>query len=339
MNDTPTILRPNRRTLLAAGLAMPAILTLTREALAQAQINLTLGHNAAAGNPRWVAADKFGELVKERTNGRISVRVAGAEQLGNEQSLLTSLRTGAVDMTVNSQGSTSALLPELAALGLPFLFANSAAAFKVLEGPIGTELDQRFGKIGMVPLGWWDNGIRNITNSKRPIVKPADLKGLKIRTPPDPMTIDIFQTLGASTEQISFGELYVALQQGVVDGQENPLVNIYSSKLYEVNKFISLTGHKWECSPFLMSQITWMRLTPADRDVIKGAAKEAGDLQRKLFADANAKAEADFRANPKLEVNEADKPAFREASAKVYEIWKAKPFGDFVTRLVAAART
>lgn len=339
MNDTPTILRPNRRTLLAAGLAMPAILTLTRGAFAQAQINLTLGHNAAAGNPRWVAADKFGELVKERTNGRMSVRVAGAEQLGNEQSLLTSLRTGAVDMTVNSQGSTSALLPELAALGLPFLFANSAAAFKVLEGPIGTELDQRFGKIGMVPLGWWDNGIRNVTNSKRPIVKPADLKGLKIRTPPDPMTIDIFQTLGASTEQISFGELYVALQQGVVDGQENPLVNIYSSKLYEVNKFISLTGHKWECSPFLMSQITWMRPTPADRDVIKGAAKEASDLQRKLFADANAKAEADFRANPKLEVNEADKPAFREASAKVYEIWKAKPFGDFVTRLVAAART
>lgn len=326
----------SRRTLLATGLAMPAVLTLPREA--QAQVAMTLGHNAAAGNPRWIAADKFGELIKERTNGRLSVRVAGAEQLGNEQSLLTSLRTGAVDMTVNSQGSTSALLPELAALGLPFLFPTSADAFKVLEGPIGAELDQRFAKIGMVPLGWWDNGIRHITNSKRPIVKPADLKGLKIRTPPDPMTIDIFQALGAGTEQISFGELYVALQQGVVDGQENPLVNIASSKLFEVNRFISLSAHKWECSPFLMSQITWMRLSPADREVVKATAKEAGELQRKLFLDAETKFAAEFKANAKLQVNEADQAAFREASAKVYDTWKTKPFGDFVDRLAKAAR-
>ena len=106
----------------------------------------------------------------------------------------------------------------------------------------------------MTPLGWWDNGIRHITNSKKPINTPADLQGLTIRTPADPMTIDIFQALGASTEQIAFSELYVALQQGVVDGQENPLANIASSKLYEVNKF-SLTGHKWECNPLLMSQI------------------------------------------------------------------------------------
>ncbi len=327
---------PSRRCLLAAGLAMPSVLSLPRAA--QAQVMMTLGHNAAAGNPRWIAADKFGELLKARTNGRLAVRVAGAEQLGNEQSLLTSLRTGAVDMTVNSQGSTSALLPELAALGLPFLFANSAAAFKVLEGPIGAEFDRRFAKIGMVPLGWWDNGIRHITNSKRPIVKPADLKGLKIRTPPDPMTIDIFQALGAGTEQISFGELYVALQQGVVDGQENPLVNIASSKLFEVNRYISLSAHKWECSPFLMSQITWMRLSPADREVVKATAKEAGELQRQLFLDAETKFANEFRANPKLQVNEADMAAFREASAKVYDGWKAKPFGDFVDRLAKAAR-
>ncbi|MEI5668696.1 TRAP transporter substrate-binding protein [Bosea sp. CCNWLW174] len=326
----------SRRGLLAAGVAMPALLTLPRGA--QAQVTMTLGHNAAAGNPRWIAADRFGELLKERTKGRLAVRVAGAEQLGNEQSLLTSLRTGAVDMTVNSQGSTSALLPELAALGLPFLFRTSAEAFSLLEGPIGTELDKRFAKIGMVPLGWWDNGIRHVTNSKRAIAKPTDLKGLKIRTPPDPMTIDIFQALGAGTEQISFGELYVALQQGVVDGQENPLVNIASSKLFEVNRFISLTAHKWECSPFLMSQITWMRLSPADREVVRATAKEAGELQRKLFLEADSKFAGEFRANPKLQVNEADQAAFREASAKVYDTWKAKPFGDFVDRLVKTAR-
>lgn len=326
----------SRRHILLGAVAAPAVLSFPRGS--QAAVNMTLGHNAAAGNPRWVAAEKFGELVKERTQGRITVRVAGAEQLGNEQSLLTSLRTGAVDMTVNSQGSTSALLPELAALGLPFLFPDSAAAFKVLDGAIGTELDQRFAKIGMVPLGWWDNGIRHITNSKRPIVKPADLKGLKIRTPPDPMTIDIFQALGASTEQISFGELYIALQQGVVDGQENPLVNIHSSKIYEVNRFISLSAHKWECSPFLMSQITWARQSPADKEIIKAAAKEAGALQRRLFLETEVRLAAEFKANPKVSVNEADQTAFREASAKVVETWRAKPFGDFVERLVKSAR-
>jgi len=326
----------SRRTLLAGAFATPAILTFPRGA--QAATNLTLGHNAAPGNPRSIATERFAELVKERSNGNISVRVAGSEQLGNEQSLLTSLRTGAVSMTVNSQGSTSALIPELAALGLPFLFEDSAAAFKVLDGPIGEELAQRFAKVQMVPLGWWDNGIRHITNSKRPIVKPADLKGLKIRTPPDPMTIDIFQALGAGTEQISFGELYIALQQGVVDGQENPLTNIASSKLFEVNKFISLSGHKWESSPFLMSQITWTRLSPADKEIIKTAAKEAGDLQRKLFAENEAKFNAQFRADPKLAVNEVDKPAFREASSKVVDTWRAKPFGPFVDQLVKAAK-
>jgi len=325
-----------RRTLLAGGLAAPGILALPRGARAAA--NLTLGHNAAPGNPRSIATERFGEMIKERTSGRIAVRVAGAEQLGNEQSLLTSLRTGAVDMTVNSQGSVSALVPEIAALGLPFLFADSNAAFRVLEGPIGEELSQRFAKVQMIPLGWWDNGIRHITNSKRPIVKPADLKGLKIRTPPDPMTIDIFQALGAGTEQISFGELYVALQQGVVDGQENPLTNIASSKLFEVNRFISLSGHKWESSPFLISQITWTRLPAADREVVRSAAAEAGALQRKLFAENEAKYHAEFKANPKLAVNEVDRAAFRDASAKAVDTWRAKPFGDFVDRLAKTAR-
>ncbi len=325
----------SRRTLIAGAISAPAILTLTHGA--SAATNLTLGHNAAPGNPRSIATERFAELVKERSGGNNTVRVAGSEQLGNEQSLLTSLRTGAASMTVNSQGSSSALVPEIAALGLPFLFEESAA-LKVLEGPIGEELAQRFAKVQMVPLGWWDNGIRHITNSKRPIVKPADLKGLKIRTPPDPMTIDIFQALGAGTEQISFGELYIALQQGVVDGQENPLTNIASSKLFEVNRFISLSGHKWESSPFLMSQITWTRLSAPDREIIKTAAKEAGDLQRKLFAENEAKFNTEFRANSKLAVSEVDKPAFREASAKVVDTWRGKPFGDFVDKLVRAAQ-
>ena len=244
---------------------------------------------------------------------------------------------GALDITANSQGAASGLVPELATLGLPFLFQGSAAAFKVLDGPIGTELADKFAGVGIVPLGWWDNGIRHITNSKKPINTPADLQGLTIRTPADPMTIDIFQTLGAATEQIAFSELYVALQQGVVDGQENPLANIASSKIYEVNKFISLSGHKWECNPFLISQIAVARLG-ADLEPVQAAANEATTLQRRLAQEADAKYLAEFKANSELAVNEVDRAAFQAATAPVAEKWSAD-YGDFVAQLLAAAKT
>ena len=250
-------------------IAAPAVLR------AQGKVRLTLGHGAAPGNPRTVAAEQLATLLRERSNGRIEMRVAGSAQLGDDASMLTGMRTGTLDMSMNSQGASSAVLPELSALGLPFLFPNAAAAYKVVDGPIGEELARRLEKVGLLALGWWDNGIRHTTNSKRPITKPEDLHGLKIRTPPDPMTIDIFKALGAATQQLNFAELYVALQQGVVDGQENPLANIHSSKLFEVNRFISLTGHKWECNPVLASRIAWGRLQAEDRKLISEAVREA----------------------------------------------------------------
>jgi TRAP-type C4-dicarboxylate transport system substrate-binding protein len=124
----------------------------------------------------------------------------------------------------------------------------------------------------------------------------------------------------------------------VVDGAENALPNIASSKLYEVTKFISLSAHKWECNPFLISQITWTRLPAADKEIIISAAKDSTDLQRRLMNEEDTKYLAEFKANPRLAVNEVDTPAFQQASAKVFEIWKAKPYGAFVERLVNAAR-
>ena len=326
----------SRRMFLAGACAAPAILTFPRGS--QAATTLTLGHNAALGNPRQIAALKLGEILKAKTNGRYDIRVAGAEQLGNEQSLLTSVRTGVIAMTVNSQGSASALVPELAVLGLPFLFETSAAAFKVMQGKVGAELNEKFGKVGMRAVGWWDNGIRNITNSKRPIVEPADLQGLKIRTPPDPMTIDIFRALGAGTEQISFGELYIALQQGVVDGQENPLVNINSSKLYEVQKYISISGHKWEVSPVLFSEIVWKTMAKADQDAFMESLAEATKFQFNLQDEQESALLKEYKANPKLAVNNVNRPAFIKATEKVVTDWRAKPVGPFVDLLVKEAR-
>ena len=326
--------KPTRRALLlgAAGtLASPSIVR------AQSQIRLTLGHGAAPGNPRSLAAERFAALLRERSNGRIEMRVAGSAQLGDDAAMLTALRTGTLDMSANSQGASSAVLPELAALGLPFLFPDAATAYKVVDGALGEELAKRLENVGLVSLGFWDNGIRHTTNAKRPVTRPEDLRGLKIRTPPDPMTIDIFQALGAATQQINFNELYVALQQGVVDGQENPLANIHSSKLFEVNRFVSLTGHQWQCNPVLASRIAWGRLKPDDQRLVREVAKEAETYQRTLAQEIDTKLLSEFRANTAIAVNEVEQAPFRAATASVAGKWEARPFGDFVKRLRAAA--
>jgi tripartite ATP-independent transporter DctP family solute receptor len=322
-----------RRTALlgAAALAAPGI------ARGQGGVRLTLGHNAAPGNPRSIAAERMAGQLRERSNGRIEMRVAGAAQLGDDLTMLTSLRTGVLDMSVNSQGPTSTLVPELAALGLPFLFADSRAAYRVVDGEIGAELGRKLGAINLVSLGWWDNGIRHITNSRRPINKPEDLRGLKIRTPADPATIDTFQALGAATQQINFSELYIALQQGVVDGQENPLANIHSSKLHEVNRFISLTAHKWECSPFLASRIAWGRLSEADRRLVTEAGREATEHNRRLMLESDGQLLAEYRASSAVQVNQAEGDAFRAATAGVLDAWERRPIGEFVRQLRRAA--
>lgn len=325
--------RTTRRSLMK-GAAIFAILLAASPALAQ--VTLTLGHGAAPGNPRSVAAEEFARLVNERTGGNVTINIAGSEQLGDDVSMLTSLRTGALDFTANSQGAASGLVPELSAMGLPFLFENGAQAYEVLQGPVGDQLEAKFGELGIEVLDWWDNGLRHTTNSQRAIAAPADLEGLTIRTPADPMTVDIFQALGAATEQIPFGELYIALQQGVVDGQENPLANISSSKLYEVNPHISLTGHKWESTPFLMSTLTAAKVSPEELEIIRQAAREAGEMQRQLMADADTQLLEEFKANPDLTVTEVDRAAFQEATQSVVEKWRGGEIGPFVEELLAA---
>ncbi|WP_291296350.1 TRAP transporter substrate-binding protein [Elioraea sp.] len=327
-------MKTTRRTALlgAAGLlAAPSI------ARGQGQVRLTLGHNAARGNPRWVAADHFAELVKTRSNGRIEVRVAGAAQLGDDLAMLTGLRTGTLDISVNSQGPSSSLVPEMAALGLPFLFATNAQAYRLVDGPVGQNLAKRFEPLGLLLVSYWDNGIRHITNSRRPINTPDDLRGLKIRTPADPATIDTFQALGAATQQINFSELYVALQQGVVDGQENPLANIHSSKLFEVNKYISLSAHKWESTPVLFSRIARARINDADWRLLLDAMKEAEAMNRRIMVESDTTLLAEFKANANVAVNEANQGAFRTATAGVLDAWEKRPFGEFVREVRRAA--
>lgn len=320
-----------RRTLLAAALAAGS-------ALASAQaVKLTLAHGNPPDNPRHVAAVKFAETVKARTGGRVEIQVNHSAQLGDDAAMVTALRSGTLDFSANSQGAVSAVVPEYAALGMPFLFADVQKAWSVMDGAVGKELADKTAAKGMVLLGLWDNGVRQMSNSKRPIRTPADMKGLKMRTPPDAVTVDIMQAMGADAQQIKFSELYVALQQGVVDGQENPLTNIASAKLYEVQKYISLTGHKYESTPFLMSKRTWDRMKPEDQKVVTEAAAEATQLQRQLNKEIDDRLVAELKGKG-VQVDTVDRTAFMEAAKPVYAKWLASPIGAFVGRVQQAAR-
>jgi len=322
------------RSLLAAaigGLACAA------GAQAQAVVKLTLGHGAAIGNPRHEASVRFAEVAKARSGGRIEVQVAPSAQLGDDAAMVTALRTGALDMSANSQGAVANAVPEYAAFGMPFLFSSPAAAFKLLDGPLGKELADRSAEKGLVLLGTWDNGIRQMTNSKRPINTVEDMKGLKMRVPPDATLVDIMKALGAESQQVKFAELYVALQQGVVDGQENPLVNIHASKLYEVQKYLALTNHQFQMTPLLISKRTWDKLSDADRKAVQEAAAEATALQRRLSQEADGKLLDELKAKG-VQVSTPDKAAFSKATADVTAKWEAGPVGAYVKKVVAAAQ-
>lgn len=325
-----------RKNFVRSAIALAAAALLPAAAHAQA-LKLTLGHGAAVGNPRHEASVRFAEVLKAKTGGRIEVQVAPSAQLGDDAAMVTALRTGALDISANSQGAVANAVPEYAAFGMPFLFSSAASAFKLLDGPLGKELADKSAEKGLVLLGTWDNGIRQMTNSKRAITKVEDMKGLKMRVPPDATLVDIMKSLGAESQQIKFAELYVALQQGVVDGQENPLVNIHASKLYEVQKHLALTNHQFQMTPFLMSKRSWDKLSDADRKAVQEAAAEATALQRKLSQEADERLLAELKAKG-VQVTTPDNAAFAKATADVDDKWMAGPIGPYVKKVIAAAR-
>lgn len=299
-------------------------------------LELIFGHGLGPGNPRYEAAERFKEIVEERSDGRITIQHAAQATQGDDMEMLTALRLGTMAFSANAQGPVSTIVPEFAAIGLPFLFESLPQAWEVLDGEIGQELAEKAEAQGLVVVAYWDNGIRYVTNNVRPIEKPEDLAGLKLRTPPAPMTVDIFTALGANPEPLPFSELYMALQQGVFDGQENPAMNIHGAKLYEVQKFLSKTGHIYEATPVVASKIVWDSLSEEDRQLLREAAVEAGKFQRELVQSSNE----DFLkklAEAGMQINEVDPEPFKEKTASVYDKWE-RQIGDIVPRIRQAAQ-
>lgn len=299
---------------------------------------LLLGHGAAPDNPRSTAADLFSERVGTMSDGRLRVQVLGQESVGSDSQMMISVASGTLDMTANSQGPMSPVVPEINLVGLPFLFESSEHAYQVLDGEVGEYLADLAESKGYHVLAWWDNGIRDVTNNTRPIEEPADLRGLQIRTPDDPMAIDIFNGLGASPTPMAFGELYLALRQGAVDGQENPVVNVKSSSLQEVQTHLAVTGHMYQLTPFLISTQTWSTLSPQDQALLEEAAIEARDFQREQMLEQTEDIYAEFEQI--MQVSYPDRAPFRAATQSVYDTWQAAhpEFFSLITEAADASR-
>jgi len=304
----------------------------------QEKINLKLGYSSPESNPWHVCAQEMAQYVSDNTNGNVTISLFPAEVLGSDKQMAEMLKMGTLDMQICPQGVASDYEPKLAAIGLPFLFDSNEQAAKLLDGPIGEELVKDLPeKQGMRALAYWENGMRQTTNNLRPINVPADLKGMKVRTPNDKMTISIYKALGANPAPLAYNELYMALSQGVFDGQENPVVNIHASKLYEVQKYLSFTNHKYECKVFLVSETTWKKLSPEYQKVLIDAAKKFAIENRALFAQQDKELRDDLVAKGMI-LNTPDLAPFRKATTSVYDEWKGILGADLVNRVVEAAQ-
>lgn len=296
---------------------------------------IIIGTNGKPGNPRVTAAELFGALLEQNSGGRYTVKVAHSASLGDDRQMLKSVRLGTMHITVNSDGPVAEIVPDLNAFGLPYLFSSLPQAWAVLDGPIGESIAARLDKEGYHVLAWWDNGIRKITHVSKPIRTPADIKGMKIRTPQSQVTIDAFTALGANPAPLAFSELPAALQSGVFEGQENPLANIYSSRLHELTPYIAKSNHKYEMAPILASKRWWSKLSAADQRLIEDAMEAATWYNRGVFLIADAELEGKLKAEG-AKFNDVDGAAFKKATAGVYQKWE-KQLGDIVPRIQKAA--
>ena len=300
------------------------------------QIVLKLGYSSPTSNPWHTCAENLAAYVSENTNGKVKIDLFPAEMLGSDKQMAEMIKMGTLDMQIAPQGVVANYEPKMAVLELPFLFSSNEKVAEVLDSPIGDELAKDLPSKGIRVLAYWENGLRQTTNSKREILKPEDLKGMKIRTPDNKMTISIFKSLGANPAPLAYSELYMALSQGVFDGQENPVVNIHASKLYEVQKYISLTNHKYEGKPFIVSEKKWASLPDDVKKVISDAAKKYAVENRKMFAEQNEKLLADLKEKGMI-ISKPDLTPFRNATKSVYDEWSVVFGEELVNKVLAAA--
>jgi tripartite ATP-independent transporter DctP family solute receptor len=322
----------------AAAVAMACV------APAGAQTTLRLAHYAQESHPAHKAAQMMAEGVDKRTNGAVKIKIFPSNQLGDGNEVLEQQIRGSVDITLPTQP----MLDKYGAPGdkpfavvmLPFVYKSYEHAWKVLDGPFAEWVAPRFQQIGLVHLANWEWGFRNLTNTARPIKTPADLKGLKIRTPAEVQLQSTMEAAGAVVAMISFAELTMSLKLNVVDGQENPLSVIWHNKLYETQKHLSLTNHVYNSMMAVASAKTWEKLKPEHQTILKEEARKAGQW----FRDQVLIEERDLVAKLRdkgMVVTEPDREAFRAVMGSAYEkvsVYAGKANVDKFLEMVASVK-
>jgi len=316
---------PNVRFL--SKLVLAVVLVVTVPVSASAQIVLRFAHTIATEDAMHLATVEFAKKVAQRTGNAVQIEVFSGGQLGNDTKILEAVKLGAIDLVMTGNPFFSSFAPEMNVLDLPYLFRDYEHAYKVVDGPIGAELLRAVERNGMKGIGSLEIGFRNVTNSKRPVRVPDDMKGLKIRTTPNPAHLLAFRLLGANPVPMAFTEVYLALKTGTVDGQENPITLIQAMKFYEVQKYLSLTQHAYTVANVVMNAKRYAGLTPDQQKALHKALHEAVVGQRKLNREREGAALAQMRAAGMQIEEHPEREAFRKVVAEPATEEYVKKFG------------
>jgi tripartite ATP-independent transporter DctP family solute receptor len=294
---------------------------------AQAQTALRIGWTNAIDSHYGVAATTFNDEIVKRTNGRYKLQYFPMGALGGEREMLEAVQLGTQEMIITSTGPTGNFVADTRIVDIPYLFRDYEHARKVLDGPIGQEILTKFPAKGMVAISWLENGFRHITNSKRAIKGPEDVKGLKIRTMENKVHMDAFKAMGALPTPMSMNEVFTACQTGTIDGQENPIPVILSNKLYTVQKYLTLDGHVYSPALLIISKSIWDKMSAEDKASFQEAAKIALVANRKKVNSDEVDGMDIMRKEGVEIIEKVDNAAFQKAVASAYEGYK-KEFGE-----------
>jgi tripartite ATP-independent transporter DctP family solute receptor len=304
--------------LVVATVALALAVPLAAQAQDIKERKLKFTFSVAKDSPLGQGAYKFADLVSQKSGGKIKVDVFPAGVLGGAPQDLAGLRGGTIDFSTMATGLLSGIDKEFMVFDFPFLFNNAQEAVAVVDGPVGTRMMNKLSQHGLVGLGMWELGFRNMTNSKRPIVKAEDAEGLKVRVFTSPIYLDLVKALGANPVPLNFPELYGALESKAVDGQENPLAIIETSRFPEVQKYLSLTRHVYTAMPVLMSKKTWDSMSETERKIIVESEKEARAVQRRISQNEEAKTLENLKKQ--MQVNEISPAEMARLRQKVQPV-------------------
>ena len=266
--------------------------------IASAQVKtIKFANQNSAGHPIVQGMEKFKEIVEKNSGGKLKVNIFPGGTLGSDQANVSAIQGGSLEMASMNSGIFASQVKEFGVFDFPFMFASTKEADAVVDGPFGKKMHAKLEEKGLVGLAYYELGFRHITNGKRAINKVSDIEGLKLRVIPNPINVDWVKALGANPTPLPFPELYAALEQGAVDGQENPIPTINSAKLYEVQKHMVLTGHQYNPQSVIISKKFWETLSAAEKKVVADAATESAKFQRETARNLEASLLANLKKN------------------------------------------